>query len=144
MDSEIVKYSNCFVCGDKNPIGLKARFFFDGAQARTEITADSRFEGYQRILHGGIISTLLDEVMIKAVLARDIYVVTAEMTVKFIRPVNVGDRLHFRGWVTRQRGRVWLTDGVAEDSQANPYATATGKYIEAGGELRQTLMQSID
>ena len=144
MDSEVVKYSGCFVCGDENPIGLKARFFYDGTQAYTDLTASKQFEGYQKIFHGGIISTILDEVMIKAVLARDIYVVTAEMTIKFIRPVNVGDKLRIRGWVTRQRGRIWLTEGVAEDQQGQPYATAVGKYIEPGEELRQALLQSID
>ncbi|MBD3333691.1 hotdog fold thioesterase [candidate division GN15 bacterium] len=144
MDSELLKYSGCFVCGDQNPIGLKARFFFDGSQAYTDVVADKRFEGYSRIYHGGIISTLLDEVMIKAVLANEVYVVTAEMTVKFLRPVKVGDKLHFRGWVTRQRGRIWLTEGVAEDAEGQAYASATGKYVEASGDLRQALMQSVE
>ena len=76
---EIVKYSGCFICGDNNDIGLKARFYFDGDKAHTETVAERRFEGYADIYHGGITSALLDEVMIKALLARDIYVMTVEL-----------------------------------------------------------------
>ena len=141
---EVVKYANCFVCGDKNSHGLKARFFFDGKEASCEITATEDKEGYQGIYHGGIISTLLDEVMIKAILAADIYVVTAEMSIRFLKPVMVGETVRFTGKVVRNKGRVYLTEGRAAAPDGELYATATGKYIEAGGDLKTTLMNSTD
>lgn len=138
---EVVKYANCFVCGDKNDHGLKARFFFDGAEASSEITATGDKEGYHGIFHGGIISTMLDEVMIKAILAQDIYVVTAEMNIRFLKPVMVGDKVRFTGRVTRSKGRVYFTEGEATGPNGDTFATATGKYIEAGGELKDMLRE---
>ena len=139
---EVVKYANCFVCGDKNDHGLRARFFFDGREAFCEITATEDKEGYQGIFHGGIISTLLDEVMIKAILAADVYVVTAEMNIRFFKPVMVGDKVRFTGRVVRNKGRVYFTEGEAADLTGDLYATATGKYIEAGGDLKDTIRDS--
>ncbi len=141
---EIVKYSHCFVCGDKHEHGLKARFFFDGKQAVTELKATKEFEGYRGIYHGGIISSLLDEVMIKAILAQDKYVVTAELTVRFMAPVMVGETIKFTGEVTRNKGRIFLTSGEAKGPDGQVYATATAKYIEAGPELKSILMQIND
>lgn len=140
---EIVKYSGCFVCGDQNPIGLKARFHYDGEKAISEVVADQRYEGYRSIFHGGIISTMLDEVMIKAILAEDIYAVTAELTVRFMAPVHTGDRLAFTGWVTRRKGRMYFTEGeVRVDDQV--VAGATGKYLEARQGMQKLLKESID
>lgn len=142
---EVVKYHKCFVCGDQNVAGLKARFFFDGHAATTEIVADESFEGYRGIYHGGIIATLLDEVMIKALLARGIYAVTAELTVKFKRPVRTGDRVLFSGReVSSTRDRIFVTEGQAVGNDGILYAQATGKYVAAGPELRKELEQSID
>ena len=141
---EVAKYKHCFVCGDQNPIGLKARFYFDGTQAVTEVDADRIFEGYKGIFHGGIIATLLDEVMIKALLAKDIFAVTAEMTVKFKRPVRTGDKIKFVGRETGHRGRLYETEGEALGSDGVPFATATGKYLEAKPALKAELSESLD
>ena len=140
---EIAKYSGCFVCGDKNDKGLNARFFYDGTKAITELVATEQFEGYRGIYHGGVLSTLLDEVMIKAILALDIYVVTAEITVRFVAPVRIGDNLSLTGWVTKQKRRVFHTEGRAVDQDGNLLATATAIYVEANPDLKTELMQSI-
>ncbi|UCE25840.1 MAG: PaaI family thioesterase [Candidatus Zixiibacteriota bacterium] len=139
---EILRYSNCFVCGDQNRHGLKAKFFFDGEEAVSEITAAPEFEGYRGIYHGGIISSLLDEVMIKAILAQGKYVVTVELTVRYLLPVMVGDKITLSGRVVRSKGRVTFTEGEARGSNDRVYATATAKYIEAAPEMRKQLMQS--
>ena len=141
---EIIRYPHCFVCGDKNATGLQARFYWDGAEARTEIEAERAFEGYKDIYHGGIISTLLDEVMIKAILAQEKFVVTVEMTVRFHQPTRVGDKLAFVGRVDRQKGRVWFTTGDARRADGTLLASASGKYVEAAGELRNVLSNSLD
>lgn len=141
---EVVKYSGCFICGESNDHGVKARFFYDGEQAVTEVTADEIFEGYRGIYHGGVLSALLDEVMIKAILAEDIYAVTAEITIKFIRPVRTGDRIKLTGRVITKKGRLYLTEGQAVDGDGKAFATATGKYIEARPGLKEILVQSID
>ncbi|UCC45390.1 MAG: PaaI family thioesterase [Candidatus Zixiibacteriota bacterium] len=141
---EIVKYHHCFVCGDSNPTGLKARFFFDGESANTEIEAGEAFEGYRGIYHGGIISTLLDEVMIKALLAKGLYTVTAELTVKFHSSVHTGDRIRFSGREIASRGRLHLTEGQAVNAAGDICASAKGKYLETDQKMNALLQQSLD
>ena len=141
---EVLKSSDCFVCGDKNDSGLKARFYYDGKQAVTEVSALEQFEGYRGIYHGGILSTLLDEVMIKAILALDRYAVTAEMTVRFFQPIRTGKKIRFVGRVTKSKGRVFLTEGTAMGEDGQVFATAVGKYIEADDDLKAALMNSVE
>ena len=87
---------------------------------------------------------MLDEVMIKALLAEEVYAVTVEITVKFRRPLRTGEKVRFLGRVTGNKGRVYFTEGEALGDDAKPYATATAKYIEARAELRRELMQSVE
>lgn len=141
---EIAKYSGCFVCGEQNDIGLKAKFLWDGEKAVCEVSADAQFEGYKNIFHGGIVSTLLDEIMIKALLAEDIFVVTAEMTVRFKKPVFTGDKLRFEGWKTGQRGPLFMTEGRAVNQDGETVAEATGKYVKPKTELSERLLDSLD
>ena len=139
-----MKYPNCFVCGDKNIYGINAKFYFDGEKAFTELLADEKFEGYKGIYHGGVISSLLDEVMIKAILASNKFAVTAEMTVKYKIPVKVGEKLKFIGIVIKEKGRLFFTEGSAVGEDGTVYATATGKYVLATDELKNQLMKSDD
>ena len=53
----------CFVCGPKNPVGLKVSFNWDGKVARAEFTPNRSHQGWSGVVHGGIISCLLDEAM---------------------------------------------------------------------------------
>lgn len=140
---EILKYDGCFVCGDLNKIGLKARFFYKDNLATSEITADQRFEGYQGIYHGGIISTVLDEAMIKAILAEDKFAVTAEITIRFHHPINTGDKLKIIGRVKETRGKIFYTEAKAIRNDSEVVASATGKCIKAGPDLQERLQQSI-
>ncbi len=140
---EIPKYTGCFVCGDENPRGLQARFFYEDGKAVTKVEAAAQYEGYAGIYHGGIVATLLDEVMIKAIIARDKLAVTAEMTVKFLHPVRVGDTLEFSGWITATRKRVHYTKGEVRAPDGLLYATAQGTYVEAKPELKDDLLRSL-
>jgi uncharacterized protein (TIGR00369 family) len=141
---EIVRYRRCFVCGDENEHGLQARFFYDGEQAVSELKALDTFEGYKGIYHGGIISAMLDEVMIKAILARDIFAVTAEITIRYHRPIETGASLHFTGRVVRHSGRVYYTEGEVCSSDGTKFASAHGKYLEARPDLKARLQESLD
>jgi uncharacterized protein (TIGR00369 family) len=141
---EVAKYRQCFVCGDENSHGLQARFFVreDGAVI-TEYTVDERFVGYAKVLHGGILASLLDEVMIKAVLKDDVIAVTASMDIKFKKPVYVGQTIKLAGWIVQGKGRVFRTEGLAE-VDGTVVASATGTYIQARGELADLLSESLE
>lgn len=141
---EIAKYSNCFVCGDHNEHGLQAKFFLEGEKAVARLVARAEFEGYRGIYHGGVISSMLDEVMVKAILARNVFAVTAEMTVRYLKPVEIGSELTFTGEIVEQKGRIYLTEGKVCDASGTMYASATGKYLKAKPGLQERLMESVE
>ena len=141
---EIVKYSGCFVCGEQNPIGLKVHFYADGGEAVAECVADPQFQGYRNVFHGGVVAALLDEIMAKAILAKQIYPLTAEMTVRFKKAVPTGERLFLKGRITARRGRMFETAGELAGSSGEIFAHATGKYIEAAGPMRDALLVSLE
>jgi uncharacterized protein (TIGR00369 family) len=141
---EIAKYTGCFVCGDNNEFGLKAKFYYKDGKAISECIARKHYEGYHNVYHGGITSTLLDEVMIKALLAQGIYVVTAEMTVKFHKMVEIGQKLLFEGKLERQKGRLYFTSGEAKTPEGKVVASATGKYLKVNEETREMLIESLE
>jgi len=143
---EIAKYSGCFVCGQKNEIGLRARFFWDDQDKKAicDVSASELYAGYKNIFHGGIVSTLLDEIMIKALLAEDLFVVTAEMTVRFKRPVFTGDTLRFEGWKVDSKRSLFLTEGRAVNQHGEVVAEASGKYIKPKTDLADRLKSSLE
>ena len=141
---EIVRYSGCFVCGEDNDIGLKAKFYFKDGKAITEYITRRKFEGYQNVFHGGIISTRLDEVMIKALLAQDIFTMSVEITVKFRKIVSIGEKLFFEGELDKQKGKLIFTKGLVKTKNGDIVASATGKYLKVNENLKKELLQSLE
>jgi len=92
----------CFCCGKDNPMGLKMSFSWDKDLFFSEVIPPDFLQGYSGVLHGGIISTLLDEVMANHLLAIGIRAVTADLHVRFKKPVPMGISLRI---VSRQISR---------------------------------------
>jgi uncharacterized protein (TIGR00369 family) len=91
----------CFVCGEKNPGGLHIPFSHDGEKVTAEFIPQKMHQGYKDIVHGGIISTLLDEAMVKAALLQGMPAVTAEMTVRFRNPLHIGEKIFIEASLSR-------------------------------------------
>lgn len=89
-DMDLTDDGHCFVCGPQNPIGLKLDFSFDGKTIKADFTPKKEHQGYFNIVHGGIITTLLDEAMVKLAIAMQMPSVTAQMDVRLKKPLNVG------------------------------------------------------
>ena len=140
----IQRYSHCFVCGDKNDIGLKIDFFYEEGKAKAEYTPTRNLEGYKHILHGGIVSTLLDEVMIKSILAKGILTVTSKIDVKFKKPAKIGDKLFLEGWIKKDKGKLVLAEGKAFKQDGNMIAVAQGTYFKVKGQMKELLNRSLD
>ena len=139
----IQRYGNCFVCGDKNDIGLKLDFYEKDGKARAEFTPTKNFEGYKDILHGGILSTLLDEVMIKSILAKEILTVTSQIEVKFKKPAVIGEKLIIEGEITGERSRLILTEGKVFREDGTVVAEAKGKFFRTEGRIKKQLEQGM-
>jgi acyl-coenzyme A thioesterase PaaI-like protein len=118
--TDTVKESDkCFVCGQKNPIGLKLKFDWDGKEVKTKFTPGEYHQGWAGLVHGGIISCLLDEAMSYAALYSGVNSLTARMQVRFKRPQPIYEPLAVTGAVTRKtrrlvetRAELRLSDGT--------------------------------
>lgn len=99
---------NCFGCGSRNPIGLHLHFYrlSNNEGAWASWTPPKEFEGYNGMIHGGIVCTLLDEIMAWSLYARETWAVTGKLNTTFRKPVLVGEPVRLLGKVTRDRGRV--------------------------------------
>jgi len=89
---------HCFACGTENHKGLNLDFYRQGDFICADFVPDKLYEGWDNVVHGGILSTLLDEVMSWTIIyAKRTFMVTRNMTVKYIRPVEIGTPLNVRG-----------------------------------------------
>ena len=143
MEKEVTAYRGCFICGADNPIGLNLKFISDGEITRTTFKPDPRHEGWKGVVHGGIIAAILDEVMIKAVIAMDVRSVTASMEVRFKKPALVEKEFHFEGRVVERKGKLITTVGKATIEDGTVIAESTGKYIIPAGDFDKKLAESL-
>jgi uncharacterized protein (TIGR00369 family) len=120
----------CFGCGAANPQGLHLSFTHVDDGVRATFTPLAVHQGYEHVVHGGIISTLLDEVMAWAVAAAGIWAVTGEMQVRFRRPLHVGETVTLHGAVTDIRTRAISASGqVMREADEQVIATATALFV---------------
>jgi uncharacterized protein (TIGR00369 family) len=136
---EITKESDyCFACGPKNPIGLKLKFDWDGKEVKAKFTPGEYHQGWAGLVHGGIISCLLDEAMSYAALYSGVNSLTARMQTRFKRPLPIDEPLTVTGSVTRKTRR--LVEAKAElklaDDTLVAESTATMFIFMAGRGTR--------
>jgi uncharacterized protein (TIGR00369 family) len=122
---------HCFCCGADNEHGLHLAIEYPGkGTAEAALLIDARYAGWKGITHGGLLSTVLDELMAHACLSTGAKAVTAEMTTRFLKAVPVGSRVRVTGAVTAERGRVITTEGKLFDGEGTLAAEATARFIK--------------
>lgn len=119
----------CFVCGPKNPIGLKLDFHFNGKTIKTEFIPKKEHQGYLDIVHGGIISTLLDEAMVKLAIAMDMPAVTASMEIRLRKAVNVGEKITVEAKMLKITSKLLESYAEAVTENNVVVAEAKGKLV---------------
>lgn len=121
---------HCFCCGKKNEKGLKLDFAYpDAGTARTRLHIPEYFTGWERITHGGLISMLLDETMAHSCISRGVQGVTAELTVRFKRPLPVSALVIVEGRAGEGAGRIIKTEAEVKDESGTVYASGSAKFI---------------
>ncbi len=103
-------YGYCWICGEKNPGGLQLKFDLDrGAKTiQTSFIPPETYQGYDGIVHGGILSALLDEAMAKLAFELGYNSVTAKLNVRFKNPARVREKLEIRGQIAQANRRLVL------------------------------------
>ncbi len=107
----------CFACGELNEQGLRLTIHVDPSGAWTETTLEPRFQGWEAVAHGGVVCTLLDEVMAWSVIGRGMWGVTARLNVTFRRPIPVGRPVRAEGWVVEENRRAHRAEGRVVDPE---------------------------
>lgn len=118
-------YSMCFGCGQKNPIGLKLSFQWDGKTARAEFTPGELYQGWSGSVHGGIIICLLDEAMAYAAVFSGVNCVTAKMQVRLKRLALVGEPLVITSSIIKKTKRLVETEAAVSLKDGTPIAGGT-------------------
>ena len=121
--------NRCFVCGPGNPIGLGVRFRIDGDRCRAEFTPDARHVGYDGVTHGGILFSLLDDVMANWLFLQGERCFTARAEVRYRAQLPVGVAVQLESRLLKRKGRLALLEGSARRED-------TGEIIvEASGSF---------
>jgi len=103
----------CFACSSENPIGLKLKPVHDGEKVTAEFTAGKFHQGWNDVVHGGILYTLLDEVNAYAMLCQGIeFGVTAQSEIRFKQVAPINEPIQASAWVTKLTKRLVETKGV--------------------------------
>jgi len=122
-------HRHCFVCGDAAPGGLGLRFSVgpDGVVA-TDWCSPPDYQSYDDILHGGLIVTLLDSAMVQALFARGVVARTAELRVRYHRPVRTGEPVAVAARLDRHFNSLYCLEAEVRQ-QAVICATAQAKFM---------------
>jgi uncharacterized protein (TIGR00369 family) len=123
---------SCFVCGRENALGLKARWVADRekGEVRSETVVGEPFNGYPGVVHGGIVTALLDEAMARTALLDGGFedlLVTGRITVTFRQPTPTGRPLAVTARITRRSGS--RSQAVAEIRLADGTVTAEAEAL---------------
>jgi len=97
---------NCFACSPVNDSGLQMKFFTDNERIHARVVVPGHMGGWNRIAHGGILSTILDETMGWAgIYLLEQLTLTKTMTIDFVKAVMVGEELRCQAWVQERTGK---------------------------------------
>jgi uncharacterized protein (TIGR00369 family) len=124
------EHPKCVVCSRSNESGLKLDFTCGGNdRVQADFYCDESMQGYESCLHGGVLATVLDGAMTNCMFAQGLAVVTAELTVRFLRPVRTQAPATVRAWVRKSSALIHILE--AEIVQRDEVkARAVGKFMK--------------
>jgi uncharacterized protein (TIGR00369 family) len=131
---------HCFACGTTNPIGMGLRIELGERRASTTWVPGGDFVGWSDRVHGGLVATLLDEVMAWASSSDDAWAVTSSFSVRFHSPASPGEPLRAEAWVESRRRRIYEIRGEVRAGE-RLVADATGTYLAASPTQKSELKE---
>jgi uncharacterized protein (TIGR00369 family) len=124
----------CFGCGGANDGGMRLTFEQDNEKRRIvgRFVLGERYQGGGGMAHGGIIATLLDEAMGKVCRFRAVRAVTAELTVQYLKPIDVRHEIIVEASETEQKGRNLFHAGEIRNAAGDVLARGQGRFVIIG------------
>jgi len=134
----------CFVCGTQNPHGLAATFYDDGRQVWTEVRPAEHHQGWPGVLHGGVVTAILDETIGRVAFLHDRWVQTAKLEVRFKKSAPLGEPLRAQGRLVQDRRRLMEMGGeLVHATTGELLAEATGVFVPLPPAARTELMHRL-
>ena len=124
----------CIVCGVENDASLKSVFYeLEGGMIAGVTTPKDIHQSYPNRMHGGMISSLLDETLGRAAQINhpDLWAVTGELSVRYKKPVLLNEPIKCVAKITRDFTRGYIAEGFVENEKGEILATAKGTYVKA-------------
>ncbi len=128
---------HCFGCGVDNANGLGLTFYSVGTErVECETVIADHFQGYPGVVHGGIVATILDEIVGRVLLTGDPTrrLMTAKLVVRYRKPVPTDQPLKVIAWLTRDKGRLATAHSEIRLSDGTLAAESEGTMVEVPGE----------
>jgi len=123
----------CFVCGDSNPAGVHVRFYEgEDGSLFARFTGADHHQGYPGRMHGGVITAIMDETMGRAIMiahGEANWGVTAELSLRFRKPVPLGVELTAIGRIVSEKSRTFEGAGELYLPDGTVAVAGTGKYV---------------
>jgi len=138
-------FSNGYVCGKDNPIGLKIKIFKEKNTVNAEFISEENHQGYKGIVHGGIVFSIMDEVMSRAAMvAKGIMTLTVEINIKYRKKIKIGDKIFFTAKMIKDFRRIIEVEGKAFSEDRILLVEAKGKFYEISKKMKEEAMKYSD
>jgi uncharacterized protein (TIGR00369 family) len=133
--------TKCFACGKNNPEGLHMKFYTDEKSVFSELVISETKRGWDQVVHGGILSTILDEIMAwAAIYLTENIMLTKNMTVNYIKPVHIEKQISTIGWLHERKGpREAVLKAEIYDENNQLCTEAVGTYALFSTKLAKKL-----
>ncbi len=120
----------CFCCGDRNPMGFKMKFRFEGDKILSEAVIPKEYQGFNNVVHGGILGTLLDELMVNLHWLKGTKAVTAEYQVRLKAPCPTNTKVLLSAWRLEEKKNLLYVAAEARLENGTLVAEATAKCMK--------------
>lgn len=120
---------HCFVCGQQNTHGFQAVFLTDGEKAWADVTPPRRSQGFGGVVHGGLVTALLDETMWYALYVNDLVTMTVHLDVTLRRSLAPGAPVRVEGRFIEQDRRYYVAEAVITNRSEDRLAYAQGRFL---------------
>jgi acyl-coenzyme A thioesterase PaaI-like protein len=125
----------CYACGSANEFGLRMQFTRDGERTVCEYHPRPYQQGYPGRMHGGIVSTLIDETMGWAVYHAREWGATARLNIRYRQPVPLAEHLRIEAWIVRNRGRLMELRAEVRDGAGTLLAEGDGTFMKLDARM---------
>jgi len=152
LNPVISRDAHCFGCSQRNSHGLKMKFYTDETTLYSWLSVPPHLCGWEGIIHGGVLSTMLDEIMgWSAIYTLRQVVMTKSMTIDYLRPVYIEDKLRVEGKVVEKvsdreviiEGKLYKEDDVLCAQTRGTFAVFTTSAIKRMKIMPQEVIDSF-